>query len=244
MILALETSTSACSVAVADPGGRLLAETLAPAGPAHTRRLLSDVHHALDMAGTRIEHVRTVLVGIGPGTFTGLRIGLATARALAQAGDARLVGVPSLASLAWALAEGDAAASVSFLVPLIDGKRGEVFAACYSRSARCAAHNATAVGATGPSLDVVRPLVVVKASELQTFLRSWPNAIVGGDGAHLYAAELPASAKLARAVAAPTAAMALRAWRAGVPGAAEGFASATPIYGRAPDAARWTGKAG
>mgnify|MGYP000949469883 CR=1 FL=1 len=84
MILALETASAACSVAVGDPDGRLLAEITAPRGPAHTQRLLPDVHHALTIAGVDVAEVHTVVVGIGPGTFTGLRIGVATARAFVQ----------------------------------------------------------------------------------------------------------------------------------------------------------------
>jgi tRNA threonylcarbamoyl adenosine modification protein YeaZ len=253
IVVALETATTCCSVAVATPDGTLLAEVVAPAGPAHTRRLLPDLHHALQIAGAGVADIETVVIGLGPGTFTGLRIGVATARALAQAGGARLVGVPTLEALAWALAEGDAAAKVRTYVALIDGKRREVFAACYARAAGAAVHDAR--GADGapppadvaeaprvitPSLTVLRTPTVVPADELLDFLVAWPSAVVGGDGAHLYRDRLPASTHLARAIAAPTAVMALRAWRAGVPGVVEGLPATVPIYGRAPDAARWT----
>jgi tRNA threonylcarbamoyladenosine biosynthesis protein TsaB len=241
VILALETATAACSVAVAGADGRLLAEVSAPAGPAHTQRLLADIHHVLGMAGATAADVRTVVVGLGPGTFTGLRIGVATARALAQAVGARLVGVPTLAGLALALAEGDAAAKSATLVALIDGKRTEVFAACYRRAAGYAVHCASDESA--PSLELVRGPVVVAAAELQSFLAPWPTAIVGGDGAHLYAAELPAGAHLARWVTAPSAAMILRAWQSCVPGLVGGADHVLPIYGRAPDAERWTARA-
>ena len=241
MILAIETATAACSVAVAAPDGRLVADISAPTGPAHTQRLLADVHHVLGMTGAQAGDVRTVVVGLGPGTFTGLRIGVATARALAQAVGARLVGVPSLAGLALALAEGDAAAKATALVALIDGKRREVFAACYLRAAGYAVHCASDERA--PTLDLVRGPSVVPAGELQAFLAPWPTAIVGGDGAHLYASELPVGAHLARWVTAPSAAMILRAWQACVPGVVEGADDVLPIYGRAPDAQRWTARA-
>jgi tRNA threonylcarbamoyladenosine biosynthesis protein TsaB len=242
MILALETATSACSVAVATADGLVLAETVAAAGPAHTRRLLADTHHALSMAGADLADIDAVIVGLGPGTFTGLRIGIATARALAQATGAALRGVPTLATLALALAEGDAAAKARALVPLIDGKRGEVFAACYCRAAGYAARTPPDAFA-GPLLEVVRDLSVLPAAELQDFLASWPSAVVGGDGAHLYAAELPASAHLARAVVWPTAGMTVRAWHVGVPGIVLAADDVLPLYGRAPDAVRWTERA-
>jgi tRNA threonylcarbamoyladenosine biosynthesis protein TsaB len=241
VILSIETATAACSVAVAAPDGCLLAEISAPTGPAHTRRLLADIHHVLGMVGAQAADVRTVVVGLGPGTFTGLRIGVATARALAQAVGASLIGVPTLAGLALALAEGDAAAKATALVALVDGKRSEVFAACYLRAAGYAVHCASDERA--PALDLVRGPAVVPAAELQAFLSPWPTAIVGGDGAHLYAAELPAGAHLARWVTAPSAVMILRAWQACVPGIVQGADEVLPIYGRAPDAQRWTARA-
>jgi tRNA threonylcarbamoyladenosine biosynthesis protein TsaB len=241
VILAIETATAACSVALAAPDGRLVAEISAPAGPAHTQRLLTDIHHVLGMAGAEAADVRTVVVGLGPGTFTGLRIGVATARALAQAVGARLIGVPTLAGLALALAEGDAAAKATALVALIDGKRKEVFAACYLRAAGYAVHCASDERA--PALDLVRGPAVVPTGELQAFLAPWSTAVVGGDGAHLYAAELPVGAHLARWVTSPTAAMILRAWQACVPGIVQGADDVLPIYGRVPDAQRWTARA-
>jgi tRNA threonylcarbamoyladenosine biosynthesis protein TsaB len=241
VILSIETATAACSVALAAADGHLLAEVSASSGPAHTQRLLADIHHVLGMAGAEAADVHTVIVGLGPGTFTGLRIGVATARAFAQAVGARLVGVPTLAALALALAEGDAAAKAPALVALIDGKRSEVFAACYRRAAGYAVHCASDERA--PALDLVRGPVVLPAVQLQSFLAPWPTAIVGGDGAHLYAAELPASAHLARWVVAPSAAMILRAWLSCVPGIVQGADDVLPIYGRAPDAERWTARA-
>jgi tRNA threonylcarbamoyladenosine biosynthesis protein TsaB len=246
MIAGIETATAACSVAVAADDGHLLAEATSLAGPSHTQRLLADLQHALAMAGAGPADVSTVVVGLGPGTFTGLRIGIATARALAQALGARLVGVPTLASLALALAEGDAAAKSPVVVPLIDGKRGEVFAACYRRAAGYAVHCAT--DAAAPPLELVRGPVAVPAAELQSFLAPWPTAIVGGEGATLYAGELPSRAHVSRRVNAPTAAMAVRAWVACVPGLVDGADDVLPIYVRAPDAERWgargTGRAG
>jgi hypothetical protein len=68
--------------------------------------------------------------------------------------------------------------------------------------------------------------------------------VVGGDGAHLYSDRLPVNAHLARTVTAPTARMALRAWKACVPGVTEGIPGTVPVYGREPDAARWTERQG
>ena len=101
MILALETATLACSAALCAADGSVVAERVSFDGPAHSQLLLPFVHEILDEAGAGWADVDTVAVGLGPGAFTGLRIGIATARALAQAdGRAGLAGVPTLTALA------------------------------------------------------------------------------------------------------------------------------------------------
>jgi len=84
----------------------------------------------LRAAAVELDDVETIAVGLGPGSYTGMRIGIATARALAQAGDGvRLVGVPTLGALAWALAAGSRASApvdrvaVGHVVALVDGVR-------------------------------------------------------------------------------------------------------------------------
>jgi len=232
LVLALETATNACSVALFSTAGERLGEIVAEAGPAHTRRLLPDVHYLLSMVDADVTAIGTVIVGLGPGSFTGLRIGVASARALAQAGEGvELVGVPTLAALAWCLAEGEADASAQDFLALIDGKRSEVFAARFTRQP-ASGRQAT--------LTVAEPhLAVVRAEELPEFLAQWPGAVVGGDGARLYADRLPPVVFAARAVAAPTATMVARAWFAGVPGVVTGLAAVLPVYGRGPDAQPW-----
>lgn len=235
MILALETSTAAASAAAVGPGGELLGASLTTDGPLQARRLLEGVHEALSGAGAGLDEVATIVCGLGPGTFTGLRIGVATARALAQAAGLPLAGVPSLEALARGLAA-DAGAGATHFVPLIDGRRNEVFAAVYRR--------AESTGGVGPlagaDLELVVGLTVVGAADLPQFLGRWPGAIVGGDGAALHAGLLPATVVLASGVvgpaAGPSALMVARTFLAGSPAIRRGFDETLPIYGREPDA--------
>jgi tRNA threonylcarbamoyladenosine biosynthesis protein TsaB len=228
-ILALETATTACSAALCAADGSVVAEALSLDGPAHAGRLLPGVHEVFGAAGATWDDIGAVAVGLGPGAFTGLRIGVATARALAQAdGKVQLLGVPTAAALAFSLASA-AEAGGRLLVPLIDGRRREVFAAVY---------------ASGPNgLEVVEEVEVVKADDLGEWLARLGAVIVGGDGAVLYADRLPASALPARGIPVPTAAMVGRAAALGVPGLVSGPDAVLPIYGRAPDAARWAAPA-
>lgn len=119
MILAFDTATAATVVGVADLDGTLVAERRHdPAEgerPGHAGQLLALCEEALGDVG--FAGVTRIAVGVGPGTFTGLRIGIATARALAQASGAELVAVPTLRAL---LREG-----VDLAV--LDARRGEAF---------------------------------------------------------------------------------------------------------------------
>ena len=237
MILALETATTACSAAVCDGGGHVVAERVSLEGPAHSQLLLPFVRDVLEEAGCDWPDIDVVAVGLGPGAFTGLRIGIATARALAQAdGRVVLAGVPTTSALAVALSEHHTAAqSVGAqlaagddpaLVPLIDGKRREVFAAVYRREA------------AGPAGVLLREdVAVVRADDLAAWLDARGPAIVGGDGARLYADRLPSSASPAPGLVAPTASMVGRAVALGAPGVVTGPHIVLPVYGRSPDAA-------
>jgi tRNA threonylcarbamoyladenosine biosynthesis protein TsaB len=232
VILALDTS-SAASAAVVDGGGVALGRSRPVTGGRQARRLLECVHEALTDAGVGLAAIDTVVCGLGPGSFTGLRIGIAAARALAQGAGLGLAGVPSLEALAGGLAAGEAGASATWVVPLIDGRRSEVFAAIYRVPSAIAE---TPAPAPGPVLEPLVTLAVVPASDLAAFLAPWPGALVGGDGALLHADRLPPTVAHERAVAAPDALMVAHRYLAGSPAVTRGFAATLPIYGREPDA--------
>ena len=127
-LLGLDTSTPAASAAVLRDDGAVF-EVLPPPErlqrpPAHATELMPAVAEAMDRAGVDWDDLDAIAVGIGPGTFTGLRIGIATARALATAAELPLRRVSSLAALA-------AGIDNLLRLPLIDARRGEVFAALY-----------------------------------------------------------------------------------------------------------------
>ena len=129
LTLGFDTATADTAVAVVgagdpiesirgpDPGGR----------PAHATALLPAIEAAVATAGGWNE-IGLIAVGVGPGSFTGLRIGVSTARALAQARGLPIAGVSTLAALASALGDAPEAAGRSRLA-VIDARRGEVFVA-------------------------------------------------------------------------------------------------------------------
>jgi len=132
MILALDTATPATVVGVADDDGTLVAERRHDPEPGekpgHTRQLLPLAHQALAAAGAEWGDVTTIGAGVGPGTFTGIRIGVATARALAQGLDARTVAIHTLRALTLNVGEDGAAHTIAVL----DARRGEAFVAAWA----------------------------------------------------------------------------------------------------------------
>jgi tRNA threonylcarbamoyladenosine biosynthesis protein TsaB len=128
MMLAFDTATSATVVALVGRDVRAGARHDPGPGerPGHATQLLPLAARLLDDAGLAFADLERIAVGTGPGTFTGLRIGVATARALAQGIGAELVGVSTLRALATA-AEGDAGR----VLAVLDARRGEAFVAGY-----------------------------------------------------------------------------------------------------------------
>jgi tRNA threonylcarbamoyladenosine biosynthesis protein TsaB len=131
-IVGFDTATPAMSVA-ATRGGEPIFERLSEPAPgerpAHARELLGAVEEAAAEAGGW-DAVDVIAVGIGPGSFTGLRIGVATARALAQGLGTSLATVVSLAALARGMGD-DPATGGRGRLAVIDARRGQVFAALY-----------------------------------------------------------------------------------------------------------------
>jgi tRNA threonylcarbamoyladenosine biosynthesis protein TsaB len=128
VILGLDTATPATVVAVLPDEGEPV-ELRHEAGPGerpgHATQLLALARRALDAVGADFSDVRRIGVGVGPGTFTGLRIGVATARALAQASGADVAAVSTLRALA------AAAGHDGPVLAVLDARRGEAFAAAH-----------------------------------------------------------------------------------------------------------------
>ena len=132
-VVAFDTATRATTVALSGVGNVVYtARDDPPPGkrPGHANHLLPLTAMVLDRAGIGWDRVDRIAVGVGPGTFTGLRIGIASARALARARSIPLVGVSTLQSLALAgPAASQTLAGVDTVFAVLDARRGEVFAA-------------------------------------------------------------------------------------------------------------------
>jgi tRNA threonylcarbamoyladenosine biosynthesis protein TsaB len=130
-LLGIDTSTAASAVCVLRADGQAFEVEPAPerlsGRPGHASELMPAAADCMARAGLDWRELDAVAIGVGPGPFTGLRIGVTTARAVAQASAAQLRPVSSLAALASGASEGDDGQ----VLAVIDARRGEAFAALY-----------------------------------------------------------------------------------------------------------------
>jgi len=224
-VLGFDTATAAVSVAITRGPDRLVeCASAAPAGehPRHASALLAEIERAVrDVGGW--SGVDLLAVGIGPGSFTGLRVGIATARALGQALGTPLAGVGSLDALACGIGELPAALERPRLA-VIDAKRSQAFAALHDPAGRAM---------WGPVVETPDAL-----AERVAALDSSP--VAAGDGAVRFRRDL----EDAGAEVLPEDEAAHRLSARHVCLLAQGVASSAPdeikpIYLRPPDAETW-----
>lgn len=224
-LLAIETSAAACSAAAWDPDdprppGRLRAQRRVEIGRGHAEALVPLVLEALDMAGWRFADLDALAVNRGPGSFTGIRIGVAAARALALAAGLPVVGVTGLEALAALAAAG--AAPGTILLAALDARRGQVYAQAFVTAGLEPLGEPRALAPAEAARGLPRPLVLV------------------GSGAPLVRAALPADgtdSAVPRDATLDAAAVAARAAARLAAGEAPGTgAGLVPLYLRPPDA--------
>jgi tRNA threonylcarbamoyladenosine biosynthesis protein TsaB len=170
-VLAVDTATACCSVAVAEDG-ELRAAAVDASGMTHSRHLMRLIDQVLASAGWRTSQLDGFGVTHGPGSFTGIRIGMSAVMGLAQAVGRPVVGTSALELLAWPLLLcGDPVCA------LIDARRGEVYCGAYRR-----------VGAAVEALVSDRVAAPGRAIE-----QAPDPCIFVGNGARLYRDEILAA---------------------------------------------------
>lgn len=171
IVLGIETATAQAGCALAGVEG-VLASFHVARGRRHAEVLVPAIEFTCRQAGVQLKEVSVVAVDVGPGLFTGLRVGVATAKAIAQGLRVPMVGLSSLDLLAFTVRH-----TTRLIAAVIDARRGEVFSALYRPVPG-------GVQRLGPP-TVSSPEDV--ASELMA--RNEETVMVG-DGAQRYAAEL------------------------------------------------------
>lgn len=183
-ILALDTSTELSSVAVL-VDGELAAELSARTGARHGETLLANVEHALSLAGVDRRALDLVAVGLGPGSFTGTRVGVAAAKGLALGLAIPLVGVSSLEAIAYG-----APRATERLGVVVDAHKGEIYGATFG------------AGTDGLSL-LVEPFHAAPEGARARL----GEAVLVGSGLRRYPEAFAGAATLPRVFDAPRAAM-------------------------------------
>ena len=170
-ILALETSAKAVSAAVSEDG-KILTSGYQDTGLTHSRTLMPIVEHILKNTGLTVADMDAIAVAAGPGSFTGIRIGVAAAKGLAFAADKPAVGVSTLAAMARNVAFCD-----GLVICAMDARRQQVYNALFE--------------AKDGQLTRLTPDRAIALEDLAEELRSDPRPkTVVGDGARLCFAHL------------------------------------------------------
>jgi tRNA threonylcarbamoyladenosine biosynthesis protein TsaB len=162
LLLAIDTAGPACAVAIVRDSA-ILAQATEPIGRGHAERLMPMIASALGEAGVSFGDLDRIAVTTGPGSFTGVRVGIAAARGLALALDIPAVGIGSLDALAFPVTQSRSDGTV---VATLDAKRGELYALVKDLGSKEALIPATAVSAEALAamLEPARePLILIGA---------------------------------------------------------------------------------
>lgn len=169
-VLAIETATMLGALALLDSHEGLMAEVRINVRGTHSERLMEDLDRMLQRADCLIRDVDVIAVSTGPGAFTGLRIGLGTAKGLAFATGIPTVSVPSLLAFAHAFTQ-----SALPVCPMFDARKQEIYAALYDTG--------------GPTDQPPQELIGVHAEKPARFLarlEGYERILFTGQGAELY----------------------------------------------------------
>ena len=124
-ILGIDTSTSCGSIGLIDDGS-VISEYLLNTALTHSERLLRSIEYVLNQGGCSTEDLDGWALSIGPGSFTGLRIGVSTVKGLAFASHKPVAGVPTLDALA-----ANISPTPYLICPVLDARKGELYTSCY-----------------------------------------------------------------------------------------------------------------
>ena len=132
MILCLETATSVCSVALND-GCCTIALRETEGQNAHSEKITNFIREVMETAGIDYKQLDAVAVSKGPGSYTGLRIGVSTAKGICYAADLPLMAIDTLEAMAYGIKMklGSQITENDLLIPMIDARRMEVYAAIF-----------------------------------------------------------------------------------------------------------------
>lgn len=231
LTLAVDTATDIASVAVGD-GAAVASGAHQQGSRRHAAEIIRLIDFALSRAGSRVADIECVVVGDGPGSFTGLRIGWAAVKGLVQESGADVIAVPSLMAAAAGAAERVGSVPVA---ACFDALRGQVYGGVY------VVH--------GDRVDTLVPPTLVTIAELEGLTGARRPALAVGDGAVRYGDEVTKWTGVPPVpldqLPPPAVVMLALAGRPGAGKRIEDFGIAEPEYGRPAEAqAKWEARHG
>ena len=176
ILLGIETATTVCAAALVRDGS-VMEEALLDSQNVHDERLVGQVDEVLRRAGIGIGSVDAIAVSIGPGSFTGLRIGVSVAKGLAYAAALPVIGVPTLAALAHHAAAVDALPAGTSLLAALDARRDEVYCQLFTGERD---HLAPAWDAAAMTVGELRQLI---GGRKILVAGNGAHKVIGGEGA-------------------------------------------------------------
>lgn len=177
LVLGVETATAQVGVALGDGSG-VRASFASSTGMRHAEALVPAIKFVCAQANVSLAEVKVVAVDVGPGLFTGLRVGVATAKALAQSLRVPMVGLSSLDLLAFSVRH-----CRREVIPVVDARRGEVFFARYRHT-------------HGGMQRLSEPRVCTPVELSAELVAGQGEVLLVGDGARRYAAVLGTEARV------------------------------------------------
>lgn len=185
-LLALDTAANLCSVAVSDAeSGTMLAQISEDIGKGHAERLMTIIEQVVAEAGIAINEIGKVVTSIGPGSFTGVRVGVATARGLALALRCPAIGISTLEALAYDARKAHPGRPV---LSVIDARRDEFYTQFFAEDG-------------APTSE---PMIVPLSGIVERLVDHGQNLVLSGSAASLVNAALDRPLDIASAMATGT----------------------------------------
>lgn len=185
-LLALDTAANLCSVAVSDAeSGTMLAQISEDIGKGHAERLMAIIEQVVAEAGIAINEIGKVVTSIGPGSFTGVRVGVATARGLALALRCPAIGISTLEALAYDARKAHPGRPV---LSVIDARRDEFYTQFFAEDG-------------APTSE---PMIVPLSGIIEQLVDHGQNLVLSGSAASLVNAALDCPLDIASAMATGT----------------------------------------
>ncbi|MBE2245638.1 MAG: tRNA (adenosine(37)-N6)-threonylcarbamoyltransferase complex dimerization subunit type 1 TsaB [Candidatus Competibacteraceae bacterium] len=163
MILHIETSSTVCSVALSQHA-ICLAHFDMHDPNMHSSHLSVFIDELMDKCSVSIKQLQAVAVSVGPGSYTGLRIGLSTAKGICYATDAHLIAVPTLHAMADLFLQRNIVSSTSYIIPVMDARRQDVYTAVFSAK---------------PDMVIESQAIEVNKDSFQSYLHHHPCHFIG-----------------------------------------------------------------